>query len=176
MISGTGRVRKGREDRNWKSGWIKEGQAGGGLTPGRSIAMLERQECGNEPRVSRRVGKAYWAEAHHCKSHFGVNARGNRAMSEFVKLTTVAEVPPGEAREFEVEGRVIAVFNLHDRFVAVDGVCPHQGGRWPMGRWNRAWSPAPGMVGDSISTPGLAPTRAAPPSRCFPSRWKATRF
>ncbi|ADV63662.1 Rieske (2Fe-2S) iron-sulfur domain protein [Isosphaera pallida ATCC 43644] len=49
-------------------------------------------------------------------------------MSEFVRLTTVAEVPPGEAREFEVDGRVIAVFNLHDRFVAVDGVCPHQGG------------------------------------------------
>ena len=39
-----------------------------------------------------------------------------------------AEVPIREGRAVRVADREMAVFNLGDRFLAVDGRCPHQGG------------------------------------------------
>ncbi|MEN9938074.1 MAG: hypothetical protein RLZZ387_4653 [Chloroflexota bacterium] len=38
----------------------------------------------------------------------------------------VAELPPGERRIVEVEGRSIGVFNVHGRFFALRNRCPHQ--------------------------------------------------
>jgi nitrite reductase/ring-hydroxylating ferredoxin subunit len=49
-------------------------------------------------------------------------------MAQFVKLATLAELPPGGAKEVEHEGRVYALFNVGGRVLAVDGICPHQGG------------------------------------------------
>ena len=43
-----------------------------------------------------------------------------------VKVCTVAEVPEGEARRFEVGGRPFAVTNLGDQgFRVVDAICSH---------------------------------------------------
>lgn len=54
-------------------------------------------------------------------------------MSEFVKLTTVSELPPaGEAREFELNGKMICVANTGDTYAAMDNVCVHRGG--PLGQ------------------------------------------
>jgi nitrite reductase/ring-hydroxylating ferredoxin subunit len=39
----------------------------------------------------------------------------------------VAELPPGERRIVEVEGRSIGVFNVHGRYFALRNTCPHQG-------------------------------------------------
>ncbi|MEX2287084.1 MAG: Rieske 2Fe-2S domain-containing protein [Planctomycetaceae bacterium] len=52
-------------------------------------------------------------------------------MTQF-RVASVAEIPPGTARELTAAGRVIALFNVDGRFHALDGVCPHAGG--PLGQ------------------------------------------
>jgi len=49
-------------------------------------------------------------------------------MPRFVKLATMDELPPGGAKEVEYEGRVYAIFNIGGMLLAIDGICPHQGG------------------------------------------------
>jgi nitrite reductase (NADH) small subunit len=50
-------------------------------------------------------------------------------MSELIKLTTVSELPAeGEAREFEMNGRVICIANTGEGYAAMDNVCVHRGG------------------------------------------------
>lgn len=39
-----------------------------------------------------------------------------------------SQIPVREGRALRVGDRELAIFNLGDRFVAVDGHCPHQGG------------------------------------------------
>ena len=53
------------------------------------------------------------------------------AMSEFVNVATVDEIPPGTGRTVEVQGVWIALFNVDGSFYAVDNTCPHAGG--PLG-------------------------------------------
>ena len=51
----------------------------------------------------------------------------------FVKLTTQSELPsPGEAKEFELGGKVICVANVNGTITAMDNVCLHMGG--PLGQ------------------------------------------
>jgi nitrite reductase (NADH) small subunit len=50
----------------------------------------------------------------------------------WIRIATTAEIPPCEAREFVVEGRIVAVFNVAGEYFALDGICPHQGG--PLGK------------------------------------------
>ena len=38
----------------------------------------------------------------------------------------IGEIPPGARRIIELDGRSIGVFNIHDRYVAVRNVCPHE--------------------------------------------------
>jgi nitrite reductase (NADH) small subunit len=45
-----------------------------------------------------------------------------------VRITTCESIPLREGRSVEVGGRSIAIFNLGDRFLAVDNHCPHKGG------------------------------------------------
>ncbi len=54
-------------------------------------------------------------------------------MSDFRKLTSTSELPPpGEAREFTVEGQTICVANENGKCSAMDNVCAHRGG--PLGQ------------------------------------------
>lgn len=47
----------------------------------------------------------------------------------WIRLTTIDSIPPREGRAVSVDGRELAVFNVGDnRFLAVDGRCPHKGG------------------------------------------------
>ena len=48
-----------------------------------------------------------------------------------VKVALVGDVPEGEGRVVDVNGRTLALFNLDGRFYAVDNDCPHRGG--PLG-------------------------------------------
>jgi len=42
------------------------------------------------------------------------------------KICTIADVPEGEARQFAVDGRLVAVVNLgNDGFRAIDAICSH---------------------------------------------------
>ena len=53
-------------------------------------------------------------------------------MPNWIRIAAVDDCPPGEAREYLVEDRIIALFQVDGRFYALDGICPHQGG--PLGR------------------------------------------
>jgi nitrite reductase (NADH) small subunit len=54
-------------------------------------------------------------------------------MPEYVKLTTTSELPPeGEAKEFELDGKMICVAHTGEGLSAMDNVCLHRGG--PLGQ------------------------------------------
>src|SRR6267378_2378962 len=48
--------------------------------------------------------------------------------TEWLRITNCSNIPLREGRAVRVGGREIAVFNLGDRFLAVDNRCPHKGG------------------------------------------------
>ncbi|MEX2173608.1 MAG: Rieske 2Fe-2S domain-containing protein [Pirellulaceae bacterium] len=53
-------------------------------------------------------------------------------MPHWIRACSVADCPPGSARELIVGERIVAMFNVAGRFYALDGICPHQGG--PLGK------------------------------------------
>jgi len=55
----------------------------------------------------------------------------------------VSEVPPGERKTVEVEGRSIGVFNVHGTFYALRNSCPHQGGPLCLGSIKGMTLPSP---------------------------------
>jgi nitrite reductase (NADH) small subunit len=46
----------------------------------------------------------------------------------WIRITEPDNIPLREGRGVEVEGHQIALFNLGDRFLAVENRCPHRGG------------------------------------------------
>lgn len=52
-------------------------------------------------------------------------------MTEFKKVADTSEVPAGQAKTVEVDGKRIAIFNVEGQFYAIDDTCAHQGG--PLG-------------------------------------------
>jgi nitrite reductase/ring-hydroxylating ferredoxin subunit len=48
-----------------------------------------------------------------------------------VRAGQVGDVPPGEARVVDVDGRTLALFNVAGTYYALDNACPHRGG--PLG-------------------------------------------
>lgn len=53
---------------------------------------------------------------------------GARDPRRWVRVTACDNVPFREGRAVTIADREIALFNLGDRFVAVDNRCPHRGG------------------------------------------------
>jgi nitrite reductase/ring-hydroxylating ferredoxin subunit len=49
-------------------------------------------------------------------------------MSDFIKIATVDEIAPGQAKLVEVNGKEIALFNVGGQFHAIDNNCTHVGG------------------------------------------------
>src|SRR6266568_551571 len=50
------------------------------------------------------------------------------AHTEWIRIAYCEDMPLREGREVIVGDRAIAVFNLGDRFLAVENRCPHRGG------------------------------------------------
>lgn len=48
-------------------------------------------------------------------------------MAEFRNVCSVAEFAEGEARAFEVQGKMIAIFCQQGEYFAIDDTCPHMG-------------------------------------------------
>jgi nitrite reductase (NADH) small subunit len=46
----------------------------------------------------------------------------------WIRTARCEDIPVREARSVRLAGRDIAIFNLGDRFLAVDNRCPHKGG------------------------------------------------
>ena len=50
-----------------------------------------------------------------------------RPVSEFCTVAKTTDIPDGTAKAFEVDGVMVAVFNVGGAFSAMDDCCPHQG-------------------------------------------------
>lgn len=48
-------------------------------------------------------------------------------MSDWVDVATVEELPPGSWRVVDVDGALIAVFNIDGEYHAIEDVCTHDG-------------------------------------------------
>jgi nitrite reductase/ring-hydroxylating ferredoxin subunit len=46
----------------------------------------------------------------------------------WIRIATCESIPPREGRAALIGDKQIAIFNLGDRFLAVDNQCPHQSG------------------------------------------------
>jgi nitrite reductase (NADH) small subunit len=55
-------------------------------------------------------------------------AASGSATDGWIRVTTRRQVPPREGRVATISNREVAIFNLGDRFLAVDNRCPHKGG------------------------------------------------
>lgn len=65
--------------------------------------------------------------------HAGMLSRSLAAAADaepetWVRVTGVEAIPLRQGRSVRLGAREIAIFNLGDRFLAVDNRCPHQGG------------------------------------------------
>ena len=49
-------------------------------------------------------------------------------MADWVNVGSVAEIPPGAHKAMDLNGVMIAVFNISGRFYAIEDVCTHDGG------------------------------------------------
>jgi nitrite reductase (NADH) small subunit len=47
---------------------------------------------------------------------------------KWIHVTKIEDIPLRQGRSVTIGGVEIAIFNLGDRFVAVDNACPHRGG------------------------------------------------
>jgi len=56
---------------------------------------------------------------------------GGKTMGEYVKVATLAELPPGTAKTVEVRGTPVALYNVDGVVSATSNTCPHRGG--PLG-------------------------------------------
>ncbi len=54
-------------------------------------------------------------------------------MAKYI-VSTLDEIPPGERKIVEVEGRSVGVFNIAGEFFSLRNQCPHQGGPLCQGR------------------------------------------
>jgi nitrite reductase/ring-hydroxylating ferredoxin subunit len=52
-------------------------------------------------------------------------------MAEFKKVAQTSEIPVGQGKTVEVDGKRVAIFNVDGAFYAIDDTCAHQGG--PLG-------------------------------------------
>jgi len=48
-------------------------------------------------------------------------------MSEFHTVARVGEIPAGEGRSFQVEGRMVGVYFVDGEYTAIDDICSHMG-------------------------------------------------
>jgi len=46
----------------------------------------------------------------------------------FVRAAKTADVPPGTIREFQLEGKSVALANVNGQFYAINNICLHRGG------------------------------------------------
>ena len=49
----------------------------------------------------------------------------------FVRAARKDEIPAGAVREFQLDGKTLAIANVNGQFVAIDNTCLHRGG--PLG-------------------------------------------
>lgn len=90
-------------------------------------------------------------------------------MADFVMVAKTEDVPPGQAKTFEVDGKSIALCNVDGTFYAIDDLCTHDGG--PLGEGflegDQIECPRHGArfdvkTGRALTLPAVRPVRSYP--------------
>lgn len=53
-------------------------------------------------------------------------------MARYVKVAKLDDLPPGSCREFQADGKPVALFNVDGKVYCLDNTCLHRGG--PLGQ------------------------------------------
>lgn len=84
--------------------------------------------------------------------------------NRWVRIAKCHDIPLREGRAVKVGEREIAIFNLGDRFLAIDNRCPHKGGPLadgivsgttvvcPLHGWKLSLESGKGVIGPSLSS------------------------
>ena len=54
-------------------------------------------------------------------------AESSSELSGYTLVANCDDIPQGSGRPFKIGGKTIAIFRIHDRFYAINNICPHQG-------------------------------------------------
>ena len=92
------------------------------------LAHEERSEGLRSLATCRYDGQSGWDSQAIEAPKFGA-ARSNVLSLEvvFARVASVGDIPEGEGRPFELEGRMVVVFHHGGMYYAMDDCCPHQG-------------------------------------------------
>jgi nitrite reductase (NADH) small subunit len=85
-----------------------------------------------------------------------------------VRIGTVADVPTGEGRVVEADGRTLALFNVSGRYYVIDNSCPHRGGPLGEGDLDGAVAVCPWHAWRWDVTTGANVNNPAIAVACFP--------
>ena len=90
-------------------------------------------------------------------------------MADWVDVATEDELGPGQVRVVDVDGTMIAVFNIEGGFYAIEDVCTHDGGELASGtlEGDQIECPRHGArfcvrTGEALTAPAYEPTAAFP--------------
>jgi len=90
-------------------------------------------------------------------------------MSDWVTVCAADELAPGTSRVADVDGALIAVFNIDGEFFAIEDVCTHDGGELASGtlEGDQIICPRHGAkfcvrTGEALSAPAYEPTAKFP--------------
>ncbi len=91
-------------------------------------------------------------------------------MGNFVKVTAVSEVPAGQGKVVEVQGKQIALFNVNGKFCAIDNICVHRGGPLGEGDLDGTVVTCPWHGWQYDVTTGVSPVNPAAKVQSFPCK------
>ncbi len=90
-------------------------------------------------------------------------------MAEWVRVCAAGELAPGTSRVVDVDGALIAVFNIGGEFFAIEDVCTHDGGELASGtlEGDQIICPRHGArfcvrTGEALTAPAYEPTAKFP--------------
>jgi nitrite reductase (NADH) small subunit len=86
----------------------------------------------------------------------------------FVRAIRREEIAPGTIREFQLEGKAVALANVEGKFFAVNNVCLHRGGPLGEGELDRQVVTCPWHGWQFDVTNGQLLTNAAVTLTCYP--------
>jgi nitrite reductase (NADH) small subunit len=85
----------------------------------------------------------------------------------FVRAARKDEIPAGGVREFQVEGKTLAIANVDGKFLAIDNTCLHRGGPLAQGVLNGKTLTCPWHAWQYDMTSGKLTSNPAAGVACF---------
>ena len=91
-------------------------------------------------------------------------------MANFVRVASTAEIPPGTARQVDVGGKALAIYNVDGTFYCTHGICAHRGGPLGEGDLDGKTVTCPWHGWEYDVTTGVSTTNPSASVGCFPVR------